>query len=82
MLANLKRVLWWVVKVVCGVVTGMGAILAIGGVAFLVPLTAGWVQPDHDIPPVRGAAAMLAIGLVQMIVGFKLPAWLDIDRLL
>ena len=78
----LSRTLWWIIKIACGIFTGVGLILAIGGAAFLVPLLAGWVQPGHDIPPVSGAFTMLVFGSLQTIVGLKVPVWLDIDRLL
>ena len=82
MSATLKRVIWWVIKIGCGLAVGIGALMTVAGIAFLVPLLAGWVQPDLDIPPVKGAVAILVIGLIQMIVGFTVPKLLEVDRLL
>lgn len=81
-MAAIRLLVWWLIKIVCGLLTAMGALLVIFGIAHLIPLLLGLVQPDHDIPPVSGAFVILVFGLVQMIVGFKVPAWFDIDRLL
>ena len=78
----LRPTIWWIIKIVCGLITGVGLILAIGGFAFLVALLAGWVQPGLDVPPISGAATMLIVGSIQTYVGLKAPDWLSVDRLL
>ena len=78
----IRATIWWIIKIVCGLFTGVGLILAVSGLAFLVALLAGWVQPGLDVPPMSGAATMLIVGSIQTFVGLKAPVWLDIDRLL
>ena len=78
----MKRVAWWSIKIVCGVVTLYGTLIFAFSSADLFFLLTGMVYPDYRQPGVAIVSTWLVIGLVLMIGGYKAPTWLNIDRLL
>lgn len=78
----MRIVAWWAIRISCGVVTGVAVLMVVYSLAILISLLAGWVQPDFDTPPLPVALCVFVVSLVAMVVGFKAPTWLKIDRLL
>jgi hypothetical protein len=76
----MKRVAWWTIKIVCGATTVVGTLMVVYSLGLVISLLSGWLQPDFETPPVSVAFPMLVASLVIMIVGFKAPTWLGIDR--
>jgi hypothetical protein len=70
------------IKAVCGFAAVVGVLIVTFSLGQLFFLLTGRVVPDFEQPGVGVASGMLIFGLVIMIVGYKLPKWLDIDRLL
>ena len=77
-----KRVVWWSVKIICGGAVILGTFYSVFSAIELFFLLTGRIVPDFEQPPVSVVSGMLAVSLVLMIVGYKAPKWLDIDRLL
>ena len=80
--ATMKRVVWWSIKIICGVTAIYGTLIVAFSSADLFFLLTGRVQPDIEQPSVAFVSTLLAIGLVLMVGGYKAPTWFDIDRLL
>ena len=78
----MKKAAWWIVKIASGAVAVFGTFLvAMGSVETFFLLT-GRVVPDFEQPGIPAVLAYSSVGLVMMIVGYKLPSWLRLDRLL
>ena len=77
----MRTIAWWIIKIVCGAAAIYGTLIVAFSSADLFFLLAGMVQPDYRQPNLAFVLALLAIGLVLMIGGYKAPKWFDIDRL-
>jgi len=78
----MKKFVWFLIKAVCGIGALVGVLFVTFGLGNLYFLLTGRVEPNFEQPGVEVALLMLVFGLVIMIVGYKLPKWLDIQRLL
>ena len=78
----MKKVAWWIIKIVCGVAAVLGTLLVAMGSMELYFLLLGRVVPSFEQPGVPFVTTYWVTGLVLMIGGYKLPGWLKIDRLL
>lgn len=78
----MRRVVWWSVKIPCGIAAVLGTFLSVFSTAELFFLLTGRIVPDFEQSSVSVVSITLAISLVLMFVGYKVPKWLDIDRLL
>jgi hypothetical protein len=78
----MARFLWFAIKSVCGIAAVVGVLFVTFSLGQLFFLLTGRVVPDFEQPGVGVVSGMLVFGLVIMIVGYKLPKWLNIDRLL
>lgn len=78
----MKKFVWFVIKAVCGIAAVVGVLFVTFNLGQLFFLLTGRVEPDFEQPGVAVVSGMLVFGLVIMIVGYKLPKWLAIDRLL
>ena len=80
--ARMKKIVWWSIKIICGAAAVYGAFIVAFSTADLFFLLTGRVQPDYRQPSVAYVSALLGVGLVLMIGGYKAPTWFNIDRLL
>ena len=79
----LKRIAWLVLRVVFGLTSLAGAVLAGWGAGALLVLLSGRAPLYFDEPPpIAAMITVLVVGLVMLIGGYKAPAWLKLDRLL
>lgn len=76
------RIVWWSVKIICGLAAILGTFYSVFSAAELYFLLTGRIVPDFEQPPVSVVSGVLAVSLVLMIVGYKAPKWLGVDRLL
>ena len=75
--------LWWIIKIVCGITALFGAIVVGWNSVELFYLATGKVTVFLDPPPpVPTLVSLLAVGILMLVGGYKIPKWLDIDRLL
>lgn len=78
----MKKFVWFIFKAVCGIAALVGVLFVTFALGNLYFLLTGRVEPDFEQPGVTPVLIMLVFGLVITIVGYKLPHWLDVDRLL
>ena len=84
----MKKVAWWFVRLTCGAAAVLGTLLVAMGSMELFFLFTGRVEPNLENPGLfesPGISAVLSYsitGLVMMVSGYKLPGWLNWDRLL
>ena len=78
----MKKILWWILTIVCGFAAAFGVLLTAMGSVELFYLLSGRVISNMEQPGIPAVASYLSAGVVLMIAGLKAPRWLDIDRLL
>jgi hypothetical protein len=78
----MKKLAWLLIKTICGIAALVGVLTVTFSLGNLYFLLTGRVVPDFEQPGVEAVSFLLVFGLVTMIIGYKLPKWLDIDRLL
>ena len=76
----MAKFIWFIFKAVCGITALVGVLFVTFSLGNLYFLLTGRVEPDFEQPGVGPVLIMLVIGLVFTIVGYKLPHWLDKDR--
>ncbi len=78
----MNKLAWFLIKTICGIAALVGVLFVTFGLGNMYFLLTGRVEPDFEQPGTGAASIMFVFGLVIMICGYKLPKWLDIDRLL
>ena len=78
----MSRVAWWIIKIISGAASIFGAGIVAWGLVALFYLITGKITVYPDQPSIAGLATALVVGMVLLIVGYKAPKWLGIDRLL
>ena len=77
-----NRAVWWSGKIICGSAVILGTFYSVFSAVELYFLLTGRIVPDFEQPSISVVSGMLVFSLILLIVGYKAPKWLDIDRLL